>query len=470
MKTDSTKTCYRITCWICALQATSKSSHRPMVRIQQQMSPTWPTCCSDFQTKPCHIGCALHSSTFTTHLNHLNVQDVDGVLNRYIQGTPELDPKLLRNLRRTVDNTNAVTRQWIIRLGTETLLLFLNDCLVFEMNVGIIAVNFVAVKLFWIAKAEIEAYLRCTCRWGNKKCGCASKCLQKHLKMPSSSHQVKWYYAKHMICDCHRAGDQIKYSSYDDYSPHLCVGFLLFVVHFRPPPACSVRPPSAAVRATNFVTRTTLPQHNSLTHNFITWHRRYFCVAGVAPTAHTAWQAWHLVTSTSLLCGRHCTYGAGPGLAGRITQLFHNTFTHTALSHIHNSFTHQHSHTHTILSVIIHSSFTQPCHAQLFHTQLFHAQHFHRHHFHTHTQLFHTQTWNTHTHAQNNLCEFWCGMQRTCKNTNNKLTRRMKLYIYNYIKTYNHSRHWPYKTTAMKYMFPPAASYMRPGAGLYMYI
>lgn len=57
----------------------------------------------------------------------MNVQDVDGVLNRYIQGTPELDPKLLRNLRRTVDNTNAVTRQWIIRLGTETLLLFLNS-------------------------------------------------------------------------------------------------------------------------------------------------------------------------------------------------------------------------------------------------------------------------------------------------------------------------------------------------------
>ena len=75
-----------------------------------------------------------------------------------------------------------------------------------------------------------------------------------------------------------------------------------------------------------------------------------------------------------------------------------------------------------------------------------------------------------HTLAQNNLCEFWCGMQRTCKNTNNKLTRRMKLIIYNYIKTYNHSRHWPYKTTAIKYMSPPAASYMRPGAGLYMYI
>mmetsp|Transcript_28257 Transcript_28257/g.45472 ORF Transcript_28257/g.45472 Transcript_28257/m.45472 type:complete len:201 (+) Transcript_28257:27-629(+) len=42
-------------------------------------------------------------------------QDVDGVLNRYIQGTPELDPKLLQNLRRTVDNTDAdlvLSTQW----------------------------------------------------------------------------------------------------------------------------------------------------------------------------------------------------------------------------------------------------------------------------------------------------------------------------------------------------------------------
>ena len=33
---------------------------------------------------------------------------------------------------------------------------------------------------------------------------------------------------------------------------------------------------------------------------------------------------------------------------------------------------------------------------------------------------------DTHTLAQNSFCEFWCGMQRTCKNTNNKLTRRMR--------------------------------------------
>ena len=74
---------------------------------------------------------------------------------------------------------------------------------------------------------------------------------------------------------------------------------------------------------------------------------------------------------------------------------------------------------------------------------------------------------HTHTLAQNNLCEFWCGMQRTRKNTDNKLTRRMNIYIYK--KTYNHSRQWPYKTTAIKYMSPPAASYMRPGAGLYVF-
>ena len=88
-----------------------------------------------------------------------------------------------------------------------------------------------------------------------------------------------------------------------------------------------------------------------------------------------------------------------------------------------------------------------------------------------------------HTLSQNNLCEFWRGMQRTCKNTNNKIDTKNEIIVnyiyiyiyiyiinYNYIKTYNHSRHWPYKTTAIKYMSPPAASYMRPGAGLYIYM
>ena len=47
-----------------------------------------------------------------------------------------------------------------------------------------------------------------------------------------------------------------------------------------------------------------------------------------------------------------------------------------------------------------------------------------------------------------------------------QLTRWDDLYKY----IYNHSRRWPYKTTAIKYMSPPspAATYMRPGAGLYI--
>ncbi|CAJ1387552.1 unnamed protein product [Effrenium voratum] len=42
-------------------------------------------------------------------------QDVDGVLNRYVEGTPELDPALLRNLKGTLDSTGAdlvLSTQW----------------------------------------------------------------------------------------------------------------------------------------------------------------------------------------------------------------------------------------------------------------------------------------------------------------------------------------------------------------------
>ena len=77
-----------------------------------------------------------------------------------------------------------------------------------------------------------------------------------------------------------------------------------------------------------------------------------------------------------------------------------------------------------------------------------------------------------HTLAQNGHCEFWCEMHRTCKNTPIKSDTKNEKYKTIYIYRNNHSRHWPYKTTAIRYMSPPAAAYMRPGAGLYirMYI
>ena len=37
-------------------------------------------------------------------------QDVDGVLNAYITGTPELDPRLLHNLKRTLSQTDAASQ------------------------------------------------------------------------------------------------------------------------------------------------------------------------------------------------------------------------------------------------------------------------------------------------------------------------------------------------------------------------
>eukprot|EP00913_Durusdinium_trenchii_P022725 g21341.t1 len=43
------------------------------------------------------------------------MQDVDGVLNRYIQDTPELDVALIRNLSHTLQKSNAdlvLSTQW----------------------------------------------------------------------------------------------------------------------------------------------------------------------------------------------------------------------------------------------------------------------------------------------------------------------------------------------------------------------
>ena len=145
-------------------------------------------------------------------------------------------------------------------------------------------------------------------------------------------------------------------SIFNIFSPHLCVRFLFFCCALpsadqllRPP---SVRrPPRPALFHThNFVAQLSHTQlfHTQLFHTQLFhihtkifhgtwWHRRHFCVAGVALSdmdSAFVWQAWHLrhvtfawqhlMTSMSLLCGRHgtfwdgrcfCVAGVGTGLA-----------------------------------------------------------------------------------------------------------------------------------------------------------
>lgn len=110
------------------------------------------------------------------------------------------------------------------------------------------------------------------------------------------------------------------------------------------------------------------------------------CVAGVGfGDIRLAFvqQAWHLVTSTWLSCGRSHT------------TLAHNFVAHNSLSR---------TRTHTLVQL---NFFTQVCHTQLFHTrfyfpaQLFVSQNSFTH---THTPLSHTQLFHTHTQR--------CHMQR----------------------------------------------------------
>lgn len=115
------------------------------------------------------------------------------------------------------------------------------------------------------------------------------------------------------------------------------------------------------------------------------------CVAGVGfGDIRLAFvqQAWHLVTSTWLSCGRSHT------------TLSHNFVAHNSLSRTRTHtlvqlFPAQLCHTHT------HNFFTQVCHTQLFHTrfyfpaQLFVSQNSFTY---THTRLFHTHNSSIHTH------------------------------------------------------------------------
>ena len=89
-----------------------------------------------------------------------------------------------------------------------------------------------------------------------------------------------------------------------DFSPHLCVGFLFLVVHFRlAPPGPPAAYSHTQLAPTQLVT-TQLAHTN--THN-LQWTPRLF-----------AWQGWHLATSTLTLRGRRGTYGTGLALVARL--------------------------------------------------------------------------------------------------------------------------------------------------------
>ena len=103
------------------------------------------------------------------------------------------------------------------------------------------------------------------------------------------------------------------------------MGFLFLILY----------PASAASSATPPFIHTQLCHTPSFTHHLCgtctpslrqAWHlsTAVLCVAGVAiGDIHLrfAWQAWHLVTSTFVLRGRHGTYGTGLALVARLGAL-----------------------------------------------------------------------------------------------------------------------------------------------------
>ena len=157
-----------------------------------------------------------------------------------------------------------------------------------------------------------------------------------------------------------------------DFSPHLCVGFLILVAF------------AAVVAAA-------------------------VCVAGLALGdihLHFAWQVWHLGTSIFILRGRHGPYGTGlalchtPSFVAHTalshtvfhthlghTTLSHTSLSHTSLSHTTLSHTHTPSFAHTTLShaTLSCTVFRTHTHKHMFVTH---------HHTHTHT-IFYTQPCHT---------------------------------------------------------------------------
>ena len=103
--------------------------------------------------------------------------------------------------------------------------------------------------------------------------------------------------------------------------------------------------------------------------------------------------------------------------------------------------------------------------------------HIHTHaHIHTYTHThIHTYT-HTHTYLLRTVIanfDVECILRAKTPTVNwHEEWKIIRIHIYIYIlylylyNTYNHSRRWSYKATAINYMSPPAATYMRPGAGL----
>jgi hypothetical protein len=81
------------------------------------------------------------------------------------------------------------------------------------------------------------------------------------------------------------------------------------------------------------------------------------------------------------------------------------------------------------------------------------------------------ETTNTHTLAQNCHCEFCCGMHLTCRDTSNQMIWWKYICIDTYIYIYTQITGDDDDINQQRYNIgPPAATSMRPGERLYIYI
>ena len=201
-------------------------------------------------------------------------------------------------------------------------------------------------------------------------------------------------------------------NSCDYYSPHFvfCCALCL---------RCSVHAPSAAVRPANFVTHTHTQLSHTRTHDSITWHRRYFCVASVAlmgPSGRrgTGWHRRHFClagvafgATDFTLCGRHGSWWHGrPFWVADV-----------ALGDIDGVFAWQARHLWHWAGfggALFHKTLPSGSEGALY-TQLFHPKHFHiklshaiLSHTNVNTQHFHAHSIVTHTHNSFTYNTFTC--------------------------------------------------------------